>query len=131
MRKFIFPILIMICGLLSMNSCGDGNKPALDLKTDSGYVASNCAGYPNAQFKVGLIADKTKHDLSTVFSEVAYDGASSSHIVETIDVGGNTSHFEKDFIQVCRNQSGTERWYFGAKDKNGKVTMLQIVISVP
>ncbi len=131
MRKSPFPLSFLLLCLLAMTSCNIGKKPKLDLKTDSGYVSANCAGYPGGQFTVGLIADKTKHDLKTVFSEVAYDGAASSHIVQTFDVGANTSHIEKDFIQICRNQSGTERWFFGSKDKNGKVSMLQITISVP
>jgi hypothetical protein len=131
MRKVIFPIFILLLSLLAMQSCNVGKKPHLDLKTDSGYVSANCAGYPGGQFKVGLIADKAKHDLSTVFSEVAYDGAASSHIVSTFEVGASTSHCEKDFTMTLRNQSGTERWFFGSKDKAGKVSMVQITISVP
>lgn len=131
MRITAFIHSILLLSFVTMTSCNVGKKPKIDLKTDSGLVSASCAGYPGGQFTVGLIADKTKHDLSTVFSEVAYDGASSSHIVSTVDVGGNTSHFENNFINTLRNHSGTEHWYFGAKDKEGKVSMIEITISVP
>jgi hypothetical protein len=122
--SYIFLILLFI-------GCNKEKKPKIDVKTGSGYVSADCYGYPNSQFTVGLISDKTKYDLKEVYCEVAYDGAASSHIVDTYSVGGNTTHFEKDFVQTLRNQSGTERWFFGAKDSKGKVNYIQINITVP
>ncbi|HET6991612.1 MAG TPA: hypothetical protein VFJ43_09830 [Bacteroidia bacterium] len=123
--------LFLLLSFLIATGCSKDNKPKIDLKTGAGYVSANCYGYPGGQFTVGLIADKTRNDLSSVYCEVAYDGAPSSHIVSTYDVNGNTSHYEKDFVNTLRNQSGTERWFFGAKDSKGKVNYIQINVTVP
>jgi hypothetical protein len=73
---------------------------------------------------------RTDYDLRALYSEVAYDGANVSNLVErSYATESELERCERDFTITTRSTIGTERWIFVVNDREGLVIKREIRIT--
>ena len=127
------PILILIVMLSVFNSCKkDERKPPLIVfKTGGNYISSDDSVAKGTTITVGIKADKTEDELSTLNVSYAYDGASSTISKDNFSIPSKENeHYQKDYAITTRNQAGREKWSFTITDKDGNIANLILVLTV-
>jgi hypothetical protein len=115
-----------------MISCNkDKSPPSISFKTGAGYTSSDVILHPGDSFVVGISASSGADDLSLFYTEVAFDGANTASLVSRIWMNSDEHNkFERDITVTTRTHAGTERWIFNINDKDGRISKLEIKVTV-
>lgn len=118
--------------VLFIASCKkDNTPPVLTLKAGVGYTSGDVTVSPGDAFIVRMVMNKGADDLSEFYTEVAFDGSNLPRLVSRVYIGPNDRiHFERDVTVHTRNQAGNERWVFNVNDADGRISTVEIRVSV-
>jgi hypothetical protein len=128
--RILFTFLLSSCVLFF--SCNKEKAgPRIAFNTANGFVTGNIVAAPGSSFAVGLICDKTSDDLSMLYTEYAYDNANTGTIHRRYYAGPDErEHFEQNITITTRSQTGNERWIFNMTDSDGRISKLEIRVTV-
>lgn len=122
---------LSILFLLLLASCKKDVPPSIAFKTGAGYTSADLTCSPGQSILVGISAAAGSDDLSLLYTEVAFDGANAPMLVSRIWMT-NDEHkkCDKDITVTTRSQQGTERWVFDINDKDGRISKVELRITV-
>jgi hypothetical protein len=122
----------LLCGCVLFFSCNkEKSGPRIAFNTGSGFVSGNIVVAPGSSFVVGIICDKTSDDLGMLYTEYAYDNANTGTLHRRYYAGPDErEHFEQNITITTRAQTGNERWIFNMNDREGRISKLEIRVTV-
>lgn len=133
-KRLFFPLLLLVLPLLVFTSCekDEGKLPAIEFKTDAGYVAADKTVAQGESILVGIHAAKTedKDVLKTFNVSVSFDGGANTSLLTEALSGSDGDIFETDLPLTARNQAGTEKYTFTVTNRDGLTNSVTLTLTV-
>jgi hypothetical protein len=130
MSHFRLFITVIIAAFVMGCDTEEKIPPRSEFKTTGNFIYTDTIVAPGTILRVGLIGMRTDYDLRALYSEVAYDGANVSNLVErSYATESELERCERDFTITTRSTIGTERWIFVVNDREGLVIKREIRIT--
>jgi hypothetical protein len=130
MSHFRLFITVIIAAFVMGCDMEEKIPPRSEFKTTGNFIYTDTIVAPGTMLRVGLIGMRTDYDLRALYSEVAYDGANVSNLVErSYATESELERCERDFTITTRSTIGTERWIFVVNDREGLVIKREIRIT--